>query len=58
MRRTAVMELIGQSFKIKLPLRTDGAYWVRWGYTPKNLIKKLMGTSKNPFFVTMQYGVL
>lgn len=38
--RTAVMELIGQRFKIKLPVRTVGTYLVRWGFSPKKPIKK------------------
>lgn len=38
--RTAVMELIGQRFKIKLPVRTVGAYLARWGFTPQKPIKK------------------
>jgi transposase len=38
--RTAVMELIGQRFKIKLPVRTVGTYLARWGFTPQKPIKK------------------
>ena len=38
--RTAGMELIGQRFKIKLPVRTVGTYLARWGFTPQKPIKK------------------
>lgn len=38
--RTAVMELIEQRFKIKLPVRTVGTYLARWGFTPQKPIKK------------------
>lgn len=38
--RTAVMELIDQQFKIKLPVRTVGTYLARWGFTPQKPIKK------------------
>ena len=38
--RMAVMELIGQRFKIKLPVRTVGTYLARWGFTPQKPIKK------------------
>ena len=35
-----MMELIGQRFKIKLPVRTVGTYLARWGFTPQKPIKK------------------
>ena len=38
--RTAVMELIDQRFKIKLPFRTVGTYLARWGFTPQKPINK------------------
>ncbi|MEO6697675.1 MAG: IS630 family transposase [Gammaproteobacteria bacterium] len=38
--RRAVMELIGQRFKIKLPVRTVGLYLSRWGFTPQKPMKK------------------
>ncbi|RFC38296.1 MAG: Transposase [Candidatus Nitrotoga sp. LAW] len=41
--RTAVMELIEQRFKIKLPVRAVGTYLARWGFTPQKPIKKAYG---------------
>jgi transposase len=38
--RQAVMDLIKQKFKIKLPIRTAGEYLKRWGYTPQKPIRK------------------
>jgi len=38
--RTAVMELIEQRFKIKLPVRTVGTYLARWGFAAQVPIKK------------------
>lgn len=38
--RRAVMELIGQRFRIKLPVRTVGLYLARWGFTPQKPMKK------------------
>lgn len=38
--RRAVMELIGQRFNIKLPVRTVGLYLARWGFTPQKPMKK------------------
>lgn len=38
--RTAVMELIAQRFKTKLPVRTVGLYLERWGFTPQKPMKK------------------
>jgi len=38
--RKAVMELIAQRFKVKLPVRTVGIYLERWGFTPQKPMKK------------------
>ena len=38
--RKAVMELIAQRFKVKLPVRTVGMYLERWGFTPQKPMKK------------------
>ena len=38
--RKAVMELIAQRFKVKLPVRTVGMYLARWGFTPQKPMKK------------------
>lgn len=38
--RAAVMEVIAQRFKVKLPVRTVGMYLARWGFTPQKPMKK------------------
>lgn len=38
--RKAVMELIEQEYKIKMPIRTVGEYLKRWGFTPQKPAKR------------------
>jgi transposase len=38
--RQAVKQLILQQFCIALPIRSDGRYLSRWGYTPQRPIRK------------------
>jgi len=38
--RAAVQELIHQHVGLRLPIRTVGEYWPRWGYTPQKPVRK------------------
>ncbi|MGH8010048.1 MAG: IS630 family transposase [Candidatus Binatia bacterium] len=38
--RPAVQELIQQQAGLRLPIRTVGEYWLRWGYTPQKPARK------------------
>ena len=40
--RRAVMELIEKLFGVAMPIRTVGAYLLRWGYTPQRPLKRAL----------------
>ena len=40
--RRAVMRAIKQLFGIDMPIRTDGEYLRRWGFTPQRPVKRAL----------------